>query len=103
MLRQSIGGRLLAIALAGAMIFNSSSFTALAKGTQSTGVETQAEEELAQEDSSEQENSSEQEEEVSEDQIESQEEPKSYDIPPELRMQRESSFQDTAAMMHTGY
>ena len=55
MLRQSIGGRLLAIALAGAMIFNSSSFTALAKGTQSTGVETQAEEELAQEDSSEQE------------------------------------------------
>ena len=55
MLRQSIGGRLLAIALAGAMVFNSSPFTALAKGTQSTGVEAQAEEELAQEDSVEQE------------------------------------------------
>ena len=54
MLRKSIGGRLLAIVLAGAMTLNCSSVTAFAKGTQSDAVQMQ-EEELAQEDSSEQE------------------------------------------------
>ena len=54
MLRKSLGRRLLAIALAGAMTLNCSSVTAFAKGTESEAVQIQTEE-AAQEESLEQE------------------------------------------------